>query len=711
MEDDPQLKVLDKLEARFGNDESLVIAIENEKGIFNKKTISSIREITEKMWETSQVLRVDSITNYNVTDVHGDDIETKSLIGEDLDSQDYNQIKKKALSHRVLPGYLVSADATTALVYVRITPSFVSTPDYNKLVLDTREKLKGLNNSEIKTYISGQVAVTQNFQETVASDMQRILPLLFIAIVFILFVLFRDFKSILFPLLITTFSISSSLGLMFYLGIDFNSVLSILPGIITAICIADSVHILSCYRQFRQKNEHSKALYMSLKKNFIPTLLTSVSTGVGFISLCTASLVPIAQLGLIASFGCLYAWVLSYFFFAPLLLLFQPKFKALKEAKTESNSKFSEYLSRVIENHKWKIIVVFSVLVAFSIHKTTKVNINANPYDYFKSDTVFYKTNTFIKKKFGGSAGPEIMINAPEVDGVKDPLFLKKVEAYKDWLGQLPQVTKTIDLLDIIKEMNQALNEGQENFYRLADSKNAIAEQIFLYQMSLPQGLDLNNKVSLDFSSLRMSVIWNVDDTKTSLAIVDKMEAKAKELGLDVQITGKVLLLQKMSSYIISTLLSSIVVAFFIVSLLLMITFKSFYIGLISIIPNVIPLTFGGLFMALADINLNFGTALVFSVCLGIAVDDTIHFLSSYNKHKKENKLNTRGIVEQIISDTGLPLILTTVILVIAFGLFVIGDFIPNVQFGILCALILSSALIVDFVFLPSLLMLRKNDK
>ncbi|MEC7182764.1 MAG: MMPL family transporter, partial [Bdellovibrionota bacterium] len=263
----------------------------------------------------------------------------------------------------------------------------------------------------------------------------------------------------------------------------------------------------------------------------------------------------------------------------------------------------------------------------------------------------------------------------------------------------------------ILKSMNRSLHGGSQEYYKVPETKKGVAEQLFLYTMSLPQGMDINNRVTLDNSEIRLSILWDLLDSKTSLETIDKIEKKAKDLGLNAYATGKLPLYQRMDGYVVKTFFTSITMALVLVTILLIVIFKSFKFGFLSLIPNVYPLVLGAGAMQLMGKNIDLGTALVTSVCLGIAVDDTIHFLTNLNRRlKKSNDLEYS--LAQVLTFTGPALLFTTIILVAGFGVLAFADFVPNYNFGILSVLVLITALITDLVLLPAILLrLDKNKK
>jgi len=712
-ETDPLIKTLNSFERQFGNDESIVVVLHAPDGLFKPGPAKVLREITEKLWIVPEVIRVESLSNFNYTSVEEDDIIIEPFfpeIGEELSAEFLEKKKKQALSHKTMPNYLVSVDGKAAMIFARLVPTLDGSPNYEVIVRESKKIVdEYIDNTEVELHIVGEAAVNDAFRSVANRDGAIFLPTLFALIIVFLLFTFRSVVAMLLPLGVTIVSLIMTFGLCFYAGYTYNNILSILPAILIAISIADSVHVLVTYFNFRGEGHDGKrAAYLSLHKNLVPTFLTSVSTMIGFFSLTYTELIPVRQLGVLAGVGCFFAWVMTIFMMGPLLYYVPfkvPKhFKRLTGAGEGGIHPFAIKLTEFLSDHKGKIIISMSFFALFSLYLATKININSNPYEYFSYNQPIRKANDFVKEVFGGNTGPEFVIDSGKDDGIKDPIFLAKVEKFKSWVNDREYVNKTVDIIDIIKDTNKNLYGGREEEYRIPDTQKEIAEQLFLYGMSLPQGMDLNNRMTLTKDKMRMSVLWSIYDTRGWLTHVSELEEKGRELGLDIKATGKFYLFQRMMDYIVHTFIISISMAMFLVALLMMLVFKSFKIGLISLIPNVLPLVFGAAIMVIAGVNLNIGSALVFSVCLGIAVDDTIHFLSNYY-HFKEEGLPEKKVIATIFTYTGSALMVTTMILASGFGIYYFGDFIPNENFGMLCAFVLTGALFIDMIFLPALLM------
>lgn len=708
---DPMIKTLDAFEKQFGNDESIVVLMNSPSGLFDAESIHTLKELTKGLWQIPEVIRVESLTNYNYTYAEGDDIFVDPFIPEDLELtvDTLAQKQKVALEHKVMPDYLVSRDGKSAMVFARLAIKLDGSPNYEVIVRETRKLLEGFKgHSDHSFHLIGEAAVNDAFREVANHDGEVILPILFILIIAYLLWIFRSIKAMLFPLAITLLSVCMTMGLVFLAGYEFNNILTILPAILISISIADSVHIMMTFFQFRaQGKDHHEAVYYALHKNLIPTFLTSFTTAIGFISLSMTELMPIRQLGTMAAAGCVFAWILTIFWMAPLMLFIRfkiPKpFQQLQDA--EMHTPFADKATATISRFKMPIVFGFTAMVVGSVYLSTKVEVNSNPYEYFTQRVALRAAIDFVKKSFGGNAGPEIVVYSGKDEGIKDPIFLSKVDEFKTWLNSIPEINKTIDIIDIVKDMNQQLHGGDPTYYQLPKSQEEVAQYLFLYTMSLPQGMDLKNRMTINNDAMRISVLWDVWDSKNWLKFTDMIEAKAKEMNLDIAVTGKFLLFQRMMGYVVETFIKSIAMAMILISIVMAVYFRSIRAGLLSMVPNAIPILFVGGLLYITGIPLNIGSSIVSSVCLGIAVDDTIHFLANYYRLRKEGH-SINDSIASVFTFTGSALIVTTVILASGFGLYMAGDFIPNFHFGLLCATILTAALVLDVIFLPALLML-----
>ncbi len=732
-ETDPLLKAFDEFERQFGNDENVVVAIHSESGVFDVETATMIHSLTEDMWQVAEIIRVDSLSNFNWVHAEGDEMIVEPLIPdlEELGTDILAERAKVAENHETVPGYLLSPDGKTALVIGVLKPAIGGTPDYNEVMSSTRELMRKYSAVELPAtlrdftfietyqgqgdhtfYISGSAAVSQTFKDVTEADLETMIPVLLLAIVVFLLLSFRRFSALVLPFVIIVPSLMMALGFAGWTGFKFNNLTSTVPHILIAIGIADAVHILVTFFQFRRMGyERVEATRKTLDKNLLPTLLTSVSTTIGFFSFTTAELVPIIGMGVLAGVGTMFAWLITILMLCPLLALLPIKVKKEEDAThiSEAHPQAIRY-TRWLQRWRVPIMALYAIGGAVAIYVALQNEINADVFKYFSTEVHTRTANFYIEEQVGGISAIEISIDSGEADGIKDPAFLKKVEALEDWLDSRDHITKTIAITDIIKQSNRSLNGEDQAAYIIPDDRNLIAQELFLYTMSLPQGMDLNNRMTLDNRRMRLSAMTTMHKSAQAVKEFALIEKKAEELGLSAMITGKNPLYHRMNGYVVRTFITSILLAVVLVSILMVIILRSVKLGLLSMIPNLMPLVFGGMFMTMLSKPLDIGTVLVASTCLGIAVDDTVHFLTNYLRWRR-NGSSRQMAVAHVLTHTGPALVVTTLILVAGFGTFAFAAFVPNINFGILTAIVLTTALVTDGTLLPALVLGRAQEQ
>jgi predicted RND superfamily exporter protein len=709
-ETDPGLVRFDAFERKFGNDESSAIAVHSPSGIFDKDSAQLLVDLTQDLWQVPEVIRVDGLANFNWVHAEGDDILVERMLPDDepLTPELLASRKEAALKHETLPGYLISRDGKTSLIFTHLKPSFEGSPNYAAITNGIRKILKKYEDrGDHEFHITGAAAISQAFDESTQEDMKRLIPIVIGLTVGLLLLIFRTVGGVVLPLVVIVATILLTISAAGWAGIPFTSMTSIIPQILIAIGIADAVHILATFFRARAAGiEQRAAAKLSLDKNFIPTILTSASTAIGFFSFGTSELIPLAHLGVLSGIGALLAWVITYLIVGPMMVLVPMKGKSIgKPAKASEPSAIGIKAAEFLFIFRKPIVIGFFFLtVTAAIYGAGNI-VNSDPFKYFTDDYWLTRANTFVEKHVGGAAGPEIILDSGTEEGVKDPEFLKKVEAFQEWLEAKPYVTKTVSIVDVLKQVNRSLHGDKPEYYRIPESREAVAQELFLYTMSLPQGMGINDRVTTTNDALRLTALWTLHDSATVLATMPKLQEKAAEFGLNAEFTGKMVLWQGMNPMIVRSFFISVVLAITLVSALLIWAFGSLRLGAIALIPNLVPLIFGAAILRLIGQPLDIGTVLVASVCLGIAVDDTIHFLSNFNRLTGEGHTRQEAVA-RIITHTGPALAITTLVLVGAFGTFALATFVPNVNFGILVALVLTAALLTDLIFLPAFLML-----
>ncbi|MCL3883033.1 MMPL family transporter [Marivita sp. GX14005] len=710
--DDAWLQEFDEFERVFGNDDSIIVAVETPGGLFNPDSIALLHELTERLWQLPDVIRVDTLTNYQHVFAEGDEIIVAPLIAPDaaLTAEYLQDRKDVALSHETLPGYLVSPDGTMTMLFGTLRPAGDAPPDAAEVANAARALIASIDAKGHELHLVGAPMIVASFAEIAAADNARIIPLLLLCVTLLMYAVLRSVWCVAYGVAIVVLSAVSVLGLAGWLGVQMTSITTVLPQIMIGVAVADCLHILSTYRLVqRDIPERREAALYALKKNALPTLLTTLTTAIGFLGFTLSDIKTIADLGLAAAAGVILAWALSYLLLGPALLLLpfggpragEPMRLAPGAARA---------MVAALGRYRRPVLAGFAAFALLGVYAGTRVQVDADPVAYFSQGHELRDGVEAIDAGIGSARNIEIMIDAGCADCAKAPDFLRRVDTFERWIEGREDVVQVISIVDLLKASRRALQGGAREEYRLADSQSEIAQELLFYTMGLPQGLSVNNRIATANDAVRLTVMWRVSSSSRALTEIAAIETRAAVLGLDATVTGKYALYQRQESYVVASFLSSVGLALLLICAVLALAFGSLRLGALALLPNLTPLLVGGLGLWALGANLNVGTVLVVSITLGIAVDDTVHILAEYRRLRR-NGQGAAAAFEGVFSETGIALASTTLVLMAAFGVSILASFAPYQVFGVLAAAVLLVALIVDCALLPALLLRGESGR
>ena len=466
-EDDPLIVEFDTFERRFGNDDRAVVIVHSPSGIFDKSSAELLVKMSDKAWQLPHAMRVDSLANFNWVHADGDELLVEPMLPDDIELTDevLKERKKAALSHDTLPDYMVSRDGTAALMYITVKPALGGSPDYEGFLEGVTDKdgkhrpgLRALaaemTQGDHRIMITGGPAINHSFKEAAEADIQTIFPIVFGLTLVFLLIMFRRVSGVLFPIVVIFTSVAAAMGIGGWFGYSINNMTSIVPQILVAIAVADAVHILVSYFRALDKGATRKtSARYSLDKNYVPTLLTSVSTAIGFFSFSQAAIVPIGQLGMMAGIGTLLAWFFTYFVLGPLMVMVPIKEGEGDEASIDLHaiSPFAERQTERLFNGRRFVLVLFVFIAVGTVYLAAQTRVNSDPFNYFPDDSDMNIATTFLEDKVGGATTSEIVLDSGKPEGFKDPAFLKKAEAFQNWLEKQSYVTSNNSVIDILR--------------------------------------------------------------------------------------------------------------------------------------------------------------------------------------------------------------------------------------------------------------------
>lgn len=702
------LKRYDLFKERFGNDDSMIILFRDEEGIFTPKALGVVERLTQKLWQTPYIARVDSITNYQYVHVEAgalDDVIVESFI-EDvsrLSSAQLDEKKRIALQEDMLLGRIISEDAKTTMIVARITPKGGRTIGASRTILEALEGyLQEEHSSGYVFHLAGGPVVNQTFASLALHDVSTFTPLSIVIAMAVLYFVLRRMSAVSMTLLVVIFTFTIVMALQVLFGYKFNNFTANMPVFIIAIGIADAMHLIWVYILERRGGMSSQeAIFSSVRKNFLPLFLTSLTTAVGFASLGISNILPVATLGIATATGAIIAFVLTITFVPALLSILALNITPSPAEKSSGlRGRFlARYVAFVLANER-RIIALFS-LMAFGIALgITQLQIDSNAVRYFREDVAFVKSVQFIEEELTGPLTYEVVADSLHNDGIKEPAFMKCVERFsQEFLARFDDARHAASLVDVVKRFNELLASSKS----VPSDKNLIAQYLLLYSLSLPQGMEINDKMDIDERRLRISLSMNVSDTSKDLEMIAWIENWWSKTPYGVEVTGQSAMFAKMQQDVTETLVNSTLIALGVICVVMAFVFKNLRMIPVFLIPNLLPILLVLGVMGWLGMRVDIGIAISGAIILGIAVDDTIHFLLKYQEARREAK-SVEASLLYVMRYGGGAMLFTTLTLCCAFFVFSFSQFMLNAHFGLLCAIALSLALAVDLLLLPAVL-------
>lgn len=720
-QDNPHFQLNEELEANYGRVHQVTFVLEFPDTIYSKEHLTLLKELTDNAWQLPHTKRVESLANYAYSWSEQDQLFVEELVENPslLDDTAVKRIEQIATEDDAIAKRLVSLSAPMAMV--RINAAFYG-DDRSKqefaLADAAREVVKDIEarHPDINVLLSGNVISNVLTNEKAIEDTSVLIPLMYAIIFGLLWYLLRSGFAMLGIAIITITSCASAIGIAAHFGFVINLLSITSINIIITVAIAHCVHIYVYFLQaYRSGEPKLRAVTESFRINLQPIFLTSLTTALGFLSMNFSDMPPARDLGNITAIGVSIAFFLSLTLL-PGIIMLSPISSKMPKSSNSSSRSMDKFANFVVKNrHSVGIAALIISGIFLSLAPLNVVNDKFT--ENLKKPHPFRLDNEKIDANFGGLYTIEFDFKAKEGSSISDPEYLNALDKFVDWLREQDDVKNVHSYSDVIKRLNKNMHGDDQSYYRIPQSQDEAAQYLLLYELSQPYGADLNNLIQPDKTASRTIVNIPSFDAIQVFALREKIRAWV-ELNMPEYMYYPGEGLAVMWTYLgRDAFVSSIqgaLIALFVISIIMMVVFKSVRYGLISLIPNMLPAGVGYGVWYLISGNLDMSQMMVLSITIGIVVDDTVHFLSKYIRARREYQQNPENSVRYAFKHVGAPLWITTLVLVAGFALLITSSFQPNSNLGILTAIILVSALALDFLLLPPLLMWldkRKDDK
>ena len=724
-DDDPILLTYNDFRDQFGRDDMLVITIESDK-IFTLDFFKKLTQLHDELYENLPYLNeITSLINARNTRGNGDVLMVDDLLADfPRTEQELENLKQLVLQNPLYKNQLISTDGrfTTLVIEsnvysgsekedlfsgfeedVRTTENttldsgkFLSDKENSKFVEAARIIAQKYNSEDFTVYLAGSPIVMHSIKQFMQSDVKKFMRLAILIIGICLFILFRRISGVILPLLTVALSLISTLGLMVSCGISFKLPTTILPSFILAVGVGACVHVLSLtYQNIRNGKEKIEAITSAYAHSGLAIVMTSLTTAAGLASFATAELAPIADLGMFSAIGV----ILCLFFtltFMPALLSIIPLKKSVESSKDKS-TRIDKILGWITDFSVNKYKVVLSIAVVFliiGIAGVFQVRFSHNVLNWLPENLDARVGTEKMDKELRGSVVLEVVVDSGKENGIYDKKLLTTVEEImtdveRDYKDTPLFVGKTTSVTTILKEIHQALHENRPEFYKIPENEKLIPQEFLLFENSGSD--DLEDVVDSQFRFMRATIKVPWQDALLYLPFIHDINSRfATEFGdsitqspVEITITGLMALFGRIIHAAIYSVSQSYLIAFAVITCMMILLIGNIRLGLISMIPNFAPILMVLGFMGWVGIPLDLFTILIASIATGLAVDDTVHFM--YNFKRYYEKLgDVKNAVHHTLHTAGRAMLTTSIVLSIGFFIFTFASMNNLFNFGVL---------------------------
>ena len=704
-----------QIEDTFYSSDSVIIALGVDEGtVFEPRILNLIEEITKKAWSTPYSIRVDSLSNFSFVRAEGDDLIVEPFIEESLKWNQEKIDERSALIEKEEQAYgtILSKDKKTTFINISID---APKDDVEKEYAESMEHIFSFIDPLKEDYpeadirYAGIVFVEYLSPLIIKAEMPILIPTLLFVLLLSLFILLRNLVAVIGSLTVIVFSVIASVGILGH----FNTVVSqpflMVVIVVATLAVADCVHLFNVYFQSKLEKSANDSIIKSLQLNLEPLLLTSLTTSIGFLCL---NLAPIPALRVVANgivIGVLAAFIFSIFFLAPLMSFFNVKASSQIENQTKLSRKVGQFSLKNRKKILW-LVPLFSIFfMSFIPLNETK----DNPMEFYSDRFTSVTEDTkWLAKRLGGTF--LVTYEYVSEDLISDPEYLRQLDDLTSWLEKQDEVLSVNSLSKVIKNLNRTLNGDNESWYVIPEDSELIAQYLFFYEMSLPFGLDLTSTINQERTSTKITVSLKEIDSKAFMKFYDKVENYADLSIVSGNLSeggGTRSVMSFMGMILAEQLLYALIIGFVVITLTIALFYRSLSTGLITAIPNVLPIGVAFGIWGIFSSNVSMLVSLGIGCTLGIVVDFSVHFLSKYLHARRDLGHSAEESILYAFETVGFPLTIMTVSLCLGFAVLLLASFMPLRGFAGITMVSFVAALIIDLLLFPAILIAWDGKK
>jgi len=703
-QNDPDLEYFLEYRETFENDNDYVlISIGNKQGIFNPTFLQKANRFTNDLSQLNHVVEVISPTTLKTPIISSfGAIEVPLLHINDplklvVDSVQISKSKEYTKT-------LFSSDLTSICIVVN-NAQIITKKASDELLVDIENLMDKYQFSEL--HYAGKVRGQKTYLTKMKFELMLFLSISVLLIITFLFISFRSIYGVIIPLITVLIAIIGVLGIMQITGKSLDVMSTLLPTILFVVGMSDAVHILNRYiEELRSGKEKMAAIKTTFKEVGLATFFTSITTAVGFITLIMVPIMPMQDFGIYSAIGVILAFIVAILFLpATLSLLRKPKIAAKNGKKLFWNKILSKSFVFVLKN-QGKIVVGYLVVMIISVIGIFQLQVDYKLLEDLAEDEPLQQDFRFFENNYSGIRPFEMAIYTIDSNSIFDYNVMLQMDKVENYLYNDYEAGFILSPVSILKSINKATHGGSSAYYKIPETAkkyNSLLKKI--------KRLGIKNKLKSFITSTEAVCRFTgkLDDVgskkikERNIAFEQFFQSEINNKLIGYKMTGTALLVDKNNESLATNMILGLAIAFLLIALLIGIIFKSLKMAFLSIIPNVAPLALIGGLMGFLGTNINMSTSIIFTIAFGIAVDDTIHFLSKFKIESNKGKSLLYSLKRTYLS-TGKAIVLTTLILCGGFVSLIFSDFKSTFLIGSYVGLILFAAVITDLLLLPVLL-------
>jgi hypothetical protein len=700
-QDDPVIDRFLEFREEFDGVDNIVYLLYESDDPFSYENLIKNRQMVDAFEKINGVSSVSSLTNIDLFTDGGEYLLSPVYENIPKSPDSLKSAKTQIMNSKLLNNYLISDDGALAAILIEIDVAF-NEHNSRESILKEIDRLQ--ESVDWEWHQTGLPIIRTRYVQYMIADNIRFLGPVVLMLFIFLSLLFRSWAGLVLPLLVVVLTIIWTLGFMVFSGITINIISYIIPTLLMVVGVSDSVHLLvKYYSTLNELNDKKQAMVDTLQKIGMAIFFTSITTAIGFGALSMVKIQIVKEFGIFTALGVFFAFIITVFLIPSLLMLFEKTPQStLDRYSTGFRVKIIKKFIKLVRVYPRLIVACGFVISFFGLFGALQINPHSKLLDDLRPGNPLLEDMQLAEEKMGSVLPVEIVIEVNEdgqFEDIQDVSVMSFLNDLAQYVSTIPEVGKVISVSDYLKEINQAMNDGNSDYYQIPQSREIISQYMLLYES------EFESFINIDYTKLRIAAQINDIDSRRSAEIendINKYITSQIPDGLGAEVTGTAFLALRTNNYLVNNLLASFFIALLIITFLMIFLFRSIKIALISILPNIIPMMIMAAVLGFFQIPLRPATAMTFAVAFGIAIDDTLHYLIRYRmelSHQHYRKANDATLL-----GTGIAMMSTTAILSAGFLVLTLSEFKPTIEFGMLSVITIIAALISDITFLPALL-------